>query len=69
MNKKQQDMMRYLSHQTKPMTSNEIANALNLSSRSIKNYVHEINDYYGKNIISSSRNGYSLNDHFLDPIY
>lgn len=64
MNKKQQDMMRYLSHQTKPMTSNEIANALNLSSRSIKNYVHEINDYYGKNIISSSRNGYSLNDSF-----
>lgn len=61
MNKKQQEMIRYLSNQSKPLTSNEIAAALNVSSRSIKNYVHEVNGYYGKNIISSSRNGYSLN--------
>lgn len=61
MNKKQQEMIRLLAHQSKPMTSAEIANALSVTSRSIKNYVHEINGFYGKTIISSTRNGYTLN--------
>lgn len=61
MNKKQQEMIRILAEQSKPMTSVEIANALGVTSRSIKNYVHEINGFYGKTIISSTKNGYSLN--------
>lgn len=61
MNKKQIEMIRFLSHQDKPITSNALANALQVTSRSIKNYVHEINGLYGKNIILSSRSGYELN--------
>ena len=41
--------------------STEIANVLGISSRSVKNYVHEINGLYG-NIITSSKNGYKANE-------
>jgi lichenan operon transcriptional antiterminator len=62
MKKKQIELIRYLSNQKKPTSSTEIANALAISVRSVKNYVHEINGLYGKNIILSSRNGYELNE-------
>ena len=61
MKKKQMDLSKYLSSQSRPTNSNELAHALHISTRSIKNYVHEINALYGKNIILSSRNGYELN--------
>lgn len=57
MNKNQIEMIQILSKQNQPMTSS----ALQVSSPSIKNYVHESNGLYGKSIIISSRNGYSLN--------
>lgn len=61
MKKKQTELIQYLSEQNKPINSVELAHALNISSRSIKNYVHEINELYGKSIILSSRLGYELN--------
>lgn len=62
MNKNQTELMRFLTKQEKPVTSIEIANALQVTSRSIKSYVHDINKHYGKTIITSSRSGYYLND-------
>ena len=56
-----QELLNYLSEFNKPIRSAEIANALDISVRSVKNYVHNINSLYGKNIILSSRNGYELN--------
>lgn len=60
MNKKQLEMIRLLSVQNRAMSGRELANALQVTPRSIKNYVHSINGSYGKNIITSSRNGYEL---------
>lgn len=60
MNKKQLEMIRFLSAQNRAMSGNEIANALQVSSRTVKNYVHEINGFYGRKIISASRSGYEL---------
>lgn len=61
MKKKEQELLNYLSEFNKPIRSAQIANALDISVRSVKNYVHNINSLYGKNIILSSRNGYELN--------
>lgn len=61
MKKKEQELLNYLSEFNKPIRSAKIANALDISVRSVKNYVHNINSLYGKNIILSSRNGYELN--------
>lgn len=61
MKKKEQELLNYLSEFNKPIRSAEITNALDISVRSVKNYVHNINSLYGKNIILSSRNGYELN--------
>lgn len=46
--------------EVQPCTANTLADRMGVSVRSIKNYVHEINDEY-TNAISSSRDGYSLN--------
>lgn len=58
---KQKELIQYLSDQHRPITSSELASALNLSSRTIKNYVKEINQMYEETLIQSSRNGYELN--------
>ena len=42
MKKKEQELLNYLSDFSKPVRSAEIANALNVSVRSVKNYVHNI---------------------------
>lgn len=61
MKKKQNELVRYLSGQNRPVKSAELANALQISSRSVKNYVSDINFFYNKKIILSSRQGYQLN--------
>lgn len=61
MKKKQNELLKYLLSQNKVLTSTELANALKISTRSVKNYVSEINDLYNKKIILSSRNGYEIN--------
>lgn len=69
MNKKQLEMIRFLSIQNRAMSGKEIANALQVTPRSIKNYVHEINGFYGKNIIISSRNGYELQANVISSLF
>ena len=61
MQKKLNELLKYLLGQNKPQTSSEVANALSMSVRSVKNHVKEINSLYGKKIILSSRNGYMIN--------
>ena len=61
MKKKQHELLKYLLSQSKPITSTEIANALSISTRSVKNYVSDINSLYNTKLILSSRNGYELN--------
>lgn len=61
MKKQQNDLLRFLLSQNKPITSTEIANALSISTRSVKNYVSDINSLYNTKLILSSRNGYELN--------
>lgn len=61
MQRKLNELLKYLSGQNRPQTSAEIANALSISVRSVKNHVKEINSLYGRRVIFSSRNGYLLN--------
>lgn len=61
MKQKFRDLLNYLSLYTKPQTSEKIASSLNISVRSVKTYVSEINHLYQKKMILSSRNGYELN--------
>lgn len=61
MKKKHHELLKYLSSQNHAQTSNELANALQISNRSVKNYVSEINALYHKKLILASRNGYELN--------
>lgn len=61
MKKKEQDLLNYLAESKKPVRSIELANALNISVRSVKNYIQSINSIYNKSIILSSRSGYQLN--------
>ncbi len=57
MNQKYKNILLYLAEQTSPVTSNQIAQELSVSSRSVKSYVTAINHQFG-NVIQSSRNGY-----------
>ncbi|MCI8565422.1 MAG: PTS transporter subunit EIIA [Lachnospiraceae bacterium] len=61
MRKKQSELLQYLNTCRTPQKSTEIANALQISPRSVKSYVAQINSLYDKKIILSSRNGYELN--------
>lgn len=61
MQKKLNALLKHLLAQNKPQTSSEVANALSMSVRSVKNYVKEINSLYSQKIILSSRNGYLIN--------
>lgn len=61
MKKKQNELIQYLSRQNRTVKSTELANVLQISARSVKNYVSEINLLYDKKIILSSRQGYQIN--------
>ena len=64
MKRKQLDLIQLIIEQNKPVTGSEIAAVLDISPRTVKNYIKEINDTYDKNIIISSRNGYEINPNF-----
>ena len=68
MQKNLNELLKYLLAQNKPQTSAEIADALSISVRSVKNRVKEINTLYGKKIILSSRNGYQINSRISSSI-
>ena len=61
MKKKQNELIKYLFQQNKPNTSTEISNALQISVRSVKQYIREINETYDKKIIIPSHSGYEIN--------
>ncbi len=61
MKNQHRELLSYLHKKKQPQTSSALATALKFSSRSVKNYVSEINNLYNKKIILSSRNGYELN--------
>ena len=64
MNKKEKLIQMLLKEQ--PLTSSVLSNQLDVSIRTVKNYIYQINDEYPKTIISS-RLGYSINkDHAYD---
>lgn len=63
------ELLKYLSEQSKPRTSAEIANALSISIRSVKNHVRDINALYHKKIVLSSRNGYLINSEFSTSLF
>lgn len=59
MNKKQEKLLFILSeHGT--LTANELAQQLNLSIRTIKYYIKELNDEFDGGIITSSQKGYTV---------
>lgn len=60
MTKNQNRIIKYLLNVNYPITSSELANALNISTRSIKKYIQEINFFYHQTVISSSNTGYSI---------
>lgn len=64
MNKKEKLIQMLLKEQ--PLTSSVLSNQLDVSIRTVKNYIYQINDEYPETIISS-RLGYSINkDHAYD---
>lgn len=56
--------MNYLQNQDDWITSSQLATKINVSLRSIKNYISEIKEA-NSNLIISSRNGYKVNKHEL----
>lgn len=59
MKKNHERLLKFLNHHT-AISSSALASLLNVSSRSIKNYIQEINLEYPE-LISSNKNGYLLN--------
>ncbi|MBD2814555.1 PRD domain-containing protein [Xenorhabdus sp. Flor] len=57
---KQKELLDYLLNKNTPTLAIKLSQVLNVSTRTIKNYVAEINESYGEKIILSGRNGYSL---------
>lgn len=67
MNEKHQKLLQYLAIENRMVTSTELSNALGVSTRSIKNYVAQINELDGHKVITSSRNGYMINNNLRIP--
>lgn len=64
--KKYLKLMEYLKGRNTVSTAKEISLALNISVRSVKSYVREINTIAKSNIISSERTGYTINKKVAD---
>lgn len=60
MKKKHLELLHYLLDHNQAVTSNDLANVLGISSRSVKNYVLEINLLSKGKVIGSSKNGYDI---------
>ena len=59
MRKQQIQLIRTLAQSDLPITSSSLANALNISPRSVKTYINEINEALPETV-SSSRKGYQI---------
>lgn len=60
MKKQHVELINYLCNHKNPITSKELSNALNVSIRSIKNYVNSLNILANEQMIVSSNNGYTI---------
>ncbi|MEG0735969.1 MAG: PRD domain-containing protein [Longicatena sp.] len=60
MKKKHRELLEYLLNTHSTITSKELANALHISARSVKNYVLEINLLSNEKVILSSKSGYQV---------
>lgn len=60
MKKKHLELLNYLLQHSTTVTSKELAAALSISSRSVKNYVNEINLLSSNKVIFSSKQGYDI---------
>lgn len=60
MKKKHLELLTYMLNHTSTVTSKELAAALSISVRSVKNYVNEINSMSANKVILSSKQGYSI---------
>lgn len=60
MNEKQHKLLNILSNYDFPISSSELATVLQISSRTVKKYIAEVNQEY-KNLIQSSPRGYFVN--------
>lgn len=61
MNKKEEQLIRILLEKKKPVSSAALAGEIQVSPRSIKNYVRQINHMSQEPLILSSHNGYEIN--------
>lgn len=61
MKKKHSELLQYLLAMKQTITSKDLANAIGISQRSVKNYVIEINLLSNDRVIISSKTGYSIN--------
>ncbi|WP_340610374.1 BglG family transcription antiterminator [Xenorhabdus bharatensis] len=57
---KQKELLNYLMEQNNPTLAVKLSQVLNVSIRTVRNYVMEINEFYRRKIIISSRSGYVL---------
>ena len=60
MKKKHVEMLQFLLHHATAVTSRQLAAALSISTRSVKNYVNEINLLGNQKVILSSKQGYTV---------
>ena len=64
MNEKQCGLLNILSEHNRPVSSTELAGILQVSSRTVKKYISDINKEY-KTLIVSSQKGYSIDRELL----
>lgn len=62
MNDKQSQLITYLLNHPQKINAGALASALNISVRSVKNYIYSINTAANAKVITSSKNGYSINE-------
>ena len=60
MKKKHVELLQFLLHHATAVTSRQLAAALSISTRSVKNYVNEINLLGNQKVILSSKQGYTV---------
>ena len=60
MKKKHMELLQYLLNHSTAVTSRQLAAALSISTRSVKNYVNEINLLGNHKVILSSKQGYTV---------
>ena len=69
MNQKLLNVIEYLYQQSSPISCKELAQQFKVTTRTIQNYVKDINHISSSNAIISSKNGYMLNKQKTDILF